>query len=232
MVTRHPLAATVVMPWRATADRIPAHDRCVDYWTSHGYPVIGADSNNPGKPFNRAQARNNAVTQATTSVVIIADADTLPADHKHIERAVTIAAHHKAVWPYLIYRMLPADAVDVDDLTTVTPIRDYPVKWRPGGLTVITKFAYDQVGGYDETFGSGWGFEDGAFHLACQTLVKTVHIPGVAYAFNHPGSRARDRANRRKYWWYQRASGKPDQMRRLTQRGVDADRHSDPRPTG
>lgn len=225
---------TVAMPWRATDDREPAHRRCVAYWSGQGYHVIEADSD-PAKSFNRAAARNNAVDRADTNVVILADADTLPAHHNQIRQAVALAESGTAVWPYSVYRLLPADAVTATDLAAVTPVRDYQAKWRPGGLTVITRHAYQAVGGYDERFGSGWGFEDGAFRLACQTLLPVHHLDGVAYAFDHLGARRRDPRNRRRYWWYQRANGNPAQMQRLiiAQRGnINAPRHGDPRPGG
>lgn len=216
------------MPWRATPERIPAHDRCIEYWTAYGHTIIEADSN-PDKPFNRAQARNNAVAQADTDIIILADADTLPVHHTQITTAINLAAKTGgAVWPYSRYLLLPHDAVTRHILSTITPVREWPTKWRPGGLTVITRHAYQEIGGYDETFGAGWGFEDGAFHLAAQTLLPVQHLPGVAYAFDHPGARRRDPRNRRKYWWYNRAKNNPAEMRRLTTRSTnDAATHRD-----
>lgn len=203
----------VAMPWRPTPDRIPAHRRIIDYWTGHGYEVVCADSD-PHKPFNRAAARNNAVTQTRSQVVVLADADVLPADHNQIREATRIATNSQVVRPYDVYRLLPAVAVTEPDLTAIQPIRDYEPRWRPCGITVITRTGYQQIGGYDERFGAGWGYEDAAFILACETLLAVQHIPGVLYAFNHHGSRRRDPRNRRRYWWYERAQGNPELMRR------------------
>lgn len=204
------------MPWRPTPDRVPAFQRCSRYWEQHGHTVIQADSN-PDKPFNRSQARNNAVRQATSDVIILADADILPARIDILGQATIIAADlDTAVWPYHTYRLLSADAVTAPKLSRVRPVRQFPAKWRPGGLTVITRRAYQRVGGYDENFGAGWGYEDGAFLLACETLLTVHHLRGVLYAFDHPGDRVRDRANRRRYTIYQRAQNNPEHMRRLT----------------
>lgn len=209
------MTATVCIPWRPTPDRLPAYQRCTHYWTAHGYPIITADSK-PSQPFNRAAARNNAANQATTDTIILADADTLPAHISQITTAINITTKTcGAAWPYTTYRLLPHDAVTATDLTAITPIRDYNLTRRPGGLTVINRHAYHTIGGYDPRFGAGWGYEDGAFHLACQTLLDTQHLPGVAYAFNHDGPRTRDQRNKRRYGWYKRAEGKPEHMRRI-----------------
>src|SRR5512139_2696961 len=202
------------MPWRATPDRIPAHDRCLKFWTEHGFTVVEADSGTGA--FNRAKARNRAVAKAGADMLVLADADTLPAHITQITTAITLADKtNGAVWPYLVYRLLPADAVTIEDLSTVTAVRDFPQKWRPGGLTIITHDAWQAVGGYDERFGPGWCCEDGAFRLACETLLNTQRLPGVAYAIDHDAHRKRDRRNNSRYWWYRRAYGKPDEMRRL-----------------
>lgn len=208
---------TVCMPWRATLDRVPAFKRCINYWRSHGFPVVLGDSN-PAEPFNRSAARNNAVQDCDTSMVIVADADVLPAAITEIRRAVAAAADGCAVTPYRRYLLLPDEAVTAQNLSTVEPIREYSVRYRPCGVTVIGKDAWNAVGGYDERFGAGWGYEDAAFILACETLIGTKTLPGVLYAFNHSGARRRDPKNRRLHWWYQRAEGDVEQMRRLTKR--------------
>lgn len=207
--------ATVAIPWRPTPDRIPAKRRCTNYWKQHGYPIVYGDSD-PTKPFNRSQARNNAVQLATTDTVIVADADVTPAHHAQIRQAIHLAQQGIAVTPYSLYRLLPADAVATHDLTTIEPIREYTLKARPAGITVVTRHAYETVGGYDEQFAAGWGYEDAAFILACQTLIGTQTLDGILYAFNHEGRRKRDPHNKRRYWWYQRANGNPDLMRQLT----------------
>lgn len=207
--------ATVVMPWRATPDRIGAHQYCTRYWRSHGYPIVHGDST-PTKPFNRAQARNNAANKAATDTIIVADADVIPADINQIHQAVHLAQQGAAVTPYSTYQLLPADAVTATDLAAVEPVREYAVKWRPAGITVITRTAWTEVGGYDENFGAGWCCEDTAFWYACETLIGIHQLPGILYAFDHHGHRIRNPKNRRRLWWYERARGNPEEMQRLT----------------
>lgn len=209
------MRATVVMPWRSTPDRVPAYRRCAQFWVDHHYRIVVADSD-PCRRFNRAQARNNAVKQADTELVIIADADTRPADISQIHEALEIATNGLAVWPYNTYKLLPADATEAPDLATVTPIRTYALKARPGGLIVISRTAYDIVGGFDEMFGAGWGYEDAAFRLTCQTLIGAHNLTGTVYAFDHNANRRRHPGNRHRFWWYQQAAGKgADEMRRF-----------------
>lgn len=203
------------MPWRAVPDRVDAYTYCRRYWRRYGHPIVTGDSE-PTAPFNRAQARNNAVKHATTDVIILADADTIPADYSTIEQAIALAETGAAVWPYTTYRLLTD--TDIADPADIPALREWQTKWRPGGICVIHRDTYIRVGGYDERFGAGWGYEDGAFHLACTTLADTHHLPGYAYAFNHGGSRRRDSRNRRHYMRYQAAAGDRERMSRLVGR--------------
>lgn len=204
------------MPWRATPDRIPAFERCTRYWLNHGYRVVCADSD-PQRRFNRSTARNNAILETSTDVVILADADTLPANITQIRQAVTVAADGVVVRPYDHYRLLPADAVNTANLATVTPIRQFISKWRPASIIVTTRETYTTVGGFDPLFW-GWGYEDSAFWMAAQTLAAVDELAGTVYAFNHTARRTRDPRNKSRHWWYRQAQGKRDDMHRLTDR--------------
>lgn len=209
------MRATVVMPWRSTPDRIAAYRRCAQFWVDHRYQIVVADSDSCRR-FNRSQARNNAVRLTSTDLVIIADADTRPADISQINEALEVASNGLVVWPYSSYKLLPADATEVPDLAAVEPIRTYPLRHRPGGLIVISRTAYDTVGGFDEQFGAGWGYEDAAFRLTCQTLIGAHNLTGVVYAFDHNATRIRHPQNRRRFWWYQQAARQgADEMRRF-----------------
>lgn len=202
------------MPWRATPDRILAFERCTKFWEGHGYTVVCGDSDLG--PFNRSQARNRAVAATDASVVIVSDADTLPSEIRQIEHAIDLAADSIVVWPYDYYRLLPAEAVTSRDLASVEPIREYPIDWRPTSITAISRATYDLVGGYDERFGSGWGYEDSAFASACRTFAETVTLAGIIYAFDHQAKRRRDPHNKRRHAMYKKVEGDPAAMRNLT----------------
>src|ERR1700733_15392965 len=82
--------ATVCIPWRSQPDRVAAHHRVCTFWQHHGLPVVMADSD-WRQPFQLSEARNSAVRRASTEVIIVADADTIP-DIAGVLEAVELVA--------------------------------------------------------------------------------------------------------------------------------------------
>src|SRR6185369_15027877 len=107
----------VCIPWREGPGRLLAFTRCINYWNRHGFNVITADSD-PSQPFLCNQARNNAVRQANSAVVVIADGDTLPEHYALVVTAIQLVADgvYDMVWPFTVYRHIDAEWVRVDDL--------------------------------------------------------------------------------------------------------------------
>lgn len=217
--------ATVCMPWRATPDRIPAHDRCVKFWTDNGFPVIEADSN-PSRGFHLNQARNNGVRQATTEIVIIADADGLPDTIEQIHSAVAEAADGtgKVVWPFTICRRIPAEwATRPEDLSEAPILGEF--HRTVGGLHVIARRTLWNLGGFDENFIPGaWGWDDAAFYYCAMTLATTVRIIGVLWSIDHDAGPSmhwsgrdlsEDNPNKTRFLLYESANGNPKIMREL-----------------
>jgi hypothetical protein len=85
-----------------------AYQRVLEFWWPTGWPVITADS--ATEIFSLSQARNNAVAQAKTDVVVICDADTIP-DMSNIKAAV--ADPVGVCWPFTIYRVLAPEHIEV-----------------------------------------------------------------------------------------------------------------------
>lgn len=217
---------SVIVPWRAGdpqreriwawlrrrwADTLPEAQLCV------------ADSE-PSRPFNRAEARNNAFALAEHDVLVIADADTL-FNWDQIRQAVSILDSVPWVIPYGWYYNLgpqpteqilavPPDAV----IPTPTAWVHKIVSWA--GLAVVRRDCFVEVGGYDERFGEVWGWEDNAFRLALDAVcgpfqrldrfdaIHLWHAPGLN--FEAPGAPA----NRALYRRYEVARSRPA-MRRL-----------------
>lgn len=211
----------VCLPWRPTPDRIAAHDRCIQFWTDNGFATIEADSDDQ---WLCNQARNNAVRQATTDIVIIADADTEPADISQVHTAIDLIAGGQAdiVYPHTEYRHIPADWVTKPDLAAA------PIKARytnsPGGIVVANRAKFWDIGGFDEKFEPGaWGFDDRAFMLTAQTLLTTRRVPGIIFSFDHSCSEyvtgGRDltdnNPNKARGELFRFAHGKPAVMRAL-----------------
>lgn len=217
---------TVCIPWRHTDSRKAAFDRCIDYWhNQHQFRVIAHDSNIE-QSWLCGQARNNAVHRADTDIIIVADADTLPADIQQIDKAITLVATAQAdiVWPFTIYRQLTADAVNDNNLDNSTVTREY-THGSPGGIIVANRRAFWSIGGYDEQFEPGaWGFDDDAFMYAAQTLLNTRRLTGIVYSFDHDvdeylNGRGRDLSNnnpnKRRWRQFHQARGNRARMRQL-----------------
>jgi hypothetical protein len=219
------VAVTVCVPWRATPDRIPGHDRAKKWWLDHGFTVIDADSDTD-KPFLCNQARNNAVRQADTDIVVLADADTVPGDINQIHAAVQLVASGQfdVVWPFAVYRHLPASAVTADDLAGVAPLNEFR-HGSPGGVIVCDKAKFWSIGGYDERFVPGaWAWDDTAFMYAAQTLLRVARTEGVVHSFDHevdnagtPGRDLDASPNKPRFQLYERALNNPALMRELIQ---------------
>lgn len=171
---------TVVIPWRPTPERLFAYGKIREFWATTPYRVVISDSD-PGKPFNRAQARNRGVEKAGDGVVVICDADTVP-DLAIVRRAV--AKPVGVTWPFTEWREIPADWTGT--------VMDAPVLNRSskasGGCWIMTPRQYWLLGGQDERCDS-WGWEDRAFHSVAQTLAQCRNLPGVLYSYAHAADR-------------------------------------------
>jgi hypothetical protein len=174
---------TVCIPWRKSPSRIAAYERVREFWWLVNWPVIVADSDT--EIFSLAQARNNAVAQADTEVVVISDADTIP-DVRNIIKAVCEPVG--VCWPFTNYRILPAEYVETpfDELAGVPHINawDGDGPNGVGGCLVCTADEYWRLGGQPPEF-IGWGWEDTAFTCIVETLSTVRRIPGNIYAFEH-----------------------------------------------
>ena len=202
--------ATVCIPWRAQPDRLPAYDRVRNFWSHFGFPVIIADSDE-GKPFHISEARNNAVFEADTDNIILADADTIPD-----MGAVYEALENECVtYPFTTYRHIRADYVNAADLMTAPVDREY--RRSVGGVLVCPRQQYWNLGGMDERFEARWGYEDNAFHIVASTLGWVKRVSGYIWSFNHAADRdlTDDNPNKHRFALYQAAAGKPAMMREL-----------------
>lgn len=220
--TEPDLNATVCFPWRSTPTRGAAHARCFKYWVDHGFRVVEGDSD-PELPFLCGKARNNAVKQADTDVVIVADADTIPDDIKQIHDAIDMVTHSHAdmCYPFTEFRHIDGGWATKD--YTQAPAQQVYFD-SPGGIFILRRDVFDKFGGFDERFTPGQGgYDDTAFRLVCETLGTVARITGVAWSFNHAtrsdGKPDRDfsEANRNlpRFRLYEFARGKPDLMREL-----------------
>lgn len=192
------------------------------------------------KPFNKAAALNAAAREASGDIFLLADADTC-LDPAGVARAADRMRATGSAWAF------PADEVyRLSGQQTAACLAKPPVpfgaidkaacRWHSAdlrkltGWIMVTREAWERVGGMDERFSEGWGCEDACFALALRTLRgdpavmhghKAVHlehaaVPGPEGTYRWAGQ-ARDYANLKLTERYAAASGNPGAMRELVQ---------------
>ena len=182
---RKPIIATVCIPWRPSPSRMAAYTRVRAFWAEQfpDWPVITADSDTA--IFSLSRARNAAVAQATTDVVVISDADTLPTP---INIARAVADPVGICWPFTRYRLLSHQYLNspFEKLATVPHLNQWGGDGVAGvgGCMVATTKEYWRLGGQPPEF-IGWGHEDTAFTYVVEVLSTTRRIKGDIYAFEH-----------------------------------------------
>lgn len=216
-----PIQVTICMPWRSQPDRVAAYERCRKWWDERRFSVVTGDSSRT-RPFVCNEARNNAVRQTDTDIVVVTDADTLPENLHQVVKAISMVSKGEAdiVYPHTVYRYLPVTWVDnpTDELHKA-PILGETFN-SPGGMIVADREAFWSINGFDERFTPGGsGFDDTSFLLAAQTLLNTQRLAGTIYSFDHPYSVERKyddtNPNYPRYSLYQYAAQDPALMREL-----------------
>lgn len=178
-------------------------------WQAH-FPeaqiVVATDGRRTGA-FSKSQAVNRAYAKSTGDMLVIADSDSW-CDMPQLVAGLHYAAKLGVlVVPWTTaHRLAEADTAQIRDSDPSAP---HPITpeivsraddYRPSPSTAamilcITRESFERIGGFDPRF-IGWGAEDVAFGLACDTLLGRKHImPGVAYALHH--DRPRDENGRR-----------------------------------
>lgn len=181
------LDATVCIPWRPQPTRLGPYKKVRAFWEQFGWPIIEADSD-PTKHFNLAQARNNAVRQVDSDVVVVSDADVIPTAANVIHAILTVG--HEIIWPYTQHRYISGDwdgdpfEAPVTQLDGMPPQPPEGYKEWTGSIYVATRESYWRIGGFDERFTS-WGGEDSCFRIAANTLTGARRIPGPCVSYNH-----------------------------------------------
>lgn len=188
------------------------------------------------EPYNRAEARHNAFTASGGDILVIIDADTI-LPHGEMVRAISSVRAGLIPWsiPYETYINLTDKASfyllknyeahpDVPEVPLPPPeipgTIEHTIECSPAGAWVLTREAYEKVGGFDERF-VGWGGDDDAFVAAMDTLIGE-HRRGRGFAMHlwHPRGdadfgHAHWDANAALLRRYRRARGSEAQMRQL-----------------
>jgi predicted glycosyltransferase involved in capsule biosynthesis len=193
----------IIIPWRDAGEpwRSKHFYFLLDHYSKDFNIVIG-DSDGE---FNRSAARNNGVSNSTSEVSVIIDADNFIPIHQ-IKNAIVLASNKKIlVKPFSSFGYLTEESTNLfyecfDDLYTEFSAKhmEPPQEDFTGGAYVMRKSLWQDLGGMDEGF-IGWGAEDDAFHLLCKEKnIKIKYIDGIDYHLYHPAYRITSEFNHNK----------------------------------
>lgn len=159
-----------------------------------GFPLFIGEPR--GAAWARAEACNVAAERAGDwDIALVADCDTIP-DPGAIRRAIAwVQDTGGAARPHdertmlnqkgtVVFCQRGPDAID----RTAHTERSH----AGGGLLVVTREAWDKVGGYNEEF-KGWGYEDSDFNFRLLRHSTWDRLPGRAYHLWHPRDENRPR---------------------------------------
>lgn len=180
------MRAVILVPWRAGEPRREANYRTVRPWLHrYGWDVVEGDA--PG-PWSRARAVNAAAAAAGDwDVALINDGDTVgePDVVRHaVDRAFreqTALRPHNRLWMLDPYQSRDFASFGPEAVVLTFKTRTHP----GGGLMVVSRAAWDAVGGYDEAFVE-WGHEDSDLNTRLLAGPGWDVVAGDAYHLWHP----------------------------------------------
>lgn len=187
----------------------------------------------PGKGWNKGLAVADALTRATGSILVIADADCVHAAGALGEAVALVEAGTPWVVPHtLVHRLSSLDTdrwLESDpsrvDVTPTTDLARRPYKgFAGGGSVVVPRATYEACGGIPSGF-NGWGGEDETLAIILDTLAGP-HVRldyDLVHLWHPPQERRRGgqyRDNRVLASRYGSASGDPVMMHALVTGGA------------
>lgn len=184
----------ILVPWRGgDARREWCWDITRPALEDFGWPIYTGDGDGP---WARAAACNAAAAAAGDwDLALIADCDTIPEPASIMRALDWVRSTGGGCRPHDERWMLTKEGslVFAQDGGPERLERHHVGKLFPGGgLLVLTRDAWDAVGGYDEAF-IGWGYEDSAMTLALMRERRWDRIPGDAWHLWHPGTENKPR---------------------------------------
>lgn len=174
-MARRKLVATVVVPWRPTAERELLWSWLQARWAKlypHWEVVEGLC---PDGPWRKGIAVADGVAKASHDLLVVADADVWC---DGVGKAAEIVAGGAARWamPHHLLKRLTASATDevlasgeFPRIRTTFTYSDRPYPGHPGGgMVVLNRATYEQAP-IDPRF-SGWGQEDDSWAVTLRLL--------------------------------------------------------------
>jgi hypothetical protein len=151
-----------------------------DHWTA-GLPEVEiVTGDHDDGPFNRSAAINAAARAAGDwDLAVIADADSFCGTdqlRRAINTAVRTGMHTIAFSDFRYLSQKMTDRIVLDGFNgDWNPGIEWTLKIGCSSLLAVPRAVWDAAGGFDEGF-IGWGEEDIAFSIACQTMCPARYI--------------------------------------------------------
>lgn len=132
--------------------------------------------------FNRSWAFNCAAKHTEKGILVFADVDIFLEKDGYL-KCFEATEHFEAITPNKVEISNVAISDNTDDAVQLINKRE--LYSFAGGMLVVTRDAFDKIGGWDERF-EGWGGEDDAMSHVIYTHLRstTLHIP--FFHIDHP----------------------------------------------
>jgi hypothetical protein len=183
------MTVSVVMPYTSGCEWRARAREYVLGWYGREHPDWEVVEGGCGEPWRKGVAAADAVSRASGDVLVIADAD-LIADSLNDAAALVESGETRWVVPHhKVYRLHQRATERIYD---GGPVRRTSTAHSPyvgvvgGGLVVVTRDAWETVGGIDPRF-VGWGGEDISLGWALETLCgPCVRLTADLFHLYHP----------------------------------------------
>jgi REP element-mobilizing transposase RayT len=216
---------SVLIPYTSDDEHRQAARSHVFDWYARHFPAWEIIEGHADGDWSKGAALADAARRASHDLLVIADADCI-IEAPVLHEAAQTAAAGAAAWvvPHRRVHRLSEKHTERVYAGAEPEARDLA---RPaytgvagGGITILTRDAWDTVGGIDPRF-IGWGGEDLAFGWALETLVgQCVRLKGRLFHLWHQqepigASRRGCPESEALAGRYKDARGNPEQMRQL-----------------
>lgn len=191
------MTVAIIVPFAASScdwrTRARAH---VGAWYAHHFGDIELVDGTSPDPWSKGAAVADAIAKTDADILVLADADSFMYLAEPIRTAIDLV--RSGARPYVtphrnVYRLRDEETARLLDAGTAWPRPRLGWTVRPmyqgpigGGITVVSRSAYELVRGIDPRF-LGWGGEDIVFGWALDTLAgEGARLEGDLVHLWHP----------------------------------------------
>lgn len=188
-----PTVAVLVPAGELDTWRAAAFEFVRSWWARH-FPHLPLEvGTSSGSTWNKGEAIADAARRTSADVLVLADADSVLADPRHMSAAIgAVAAGAPWAIPHRrVYRLRADESARLHGNPTDRPRLGHLARAAyegvpGGGLVVVDRSAFELVRGIDPRF-AGWGGEDVAFGWALETLAgRAIRCDGQLVHLWHP----------------------------------------------